>query len=168
MVRAACASATVGKQLPTDLYVHRSAEDDLPALLRILTFAARRVVGEVAYDLVKFAKDGRALSFLDYDDFDGNAHPALVRSIRVYLPRASYEIREYDASSNPPILHRKETFVTPYYPDYGLFKQLTEAEERLGLLSAPHIGTQQGWADILRMHGIEIQGHEIRRQESQC
>jgi DNA phosphorothioation-associated putative methyltransferase len=166
-VRAACAATPIGKHLPTDLYVHRSAEDDLPALLRVLIFAARRVVGELDCDLVKLSTDGRAISFLSYDDFDGDAHPALRRSIRVYLPRASYEIREYGASENPPILHRKETFVAPSYPCYAMFKQLTDAEDALDLLSAPDIGTRQRWAAVLSARGVRIDGHELRPIDGQ-
>ena len=58
-------SAPVGKRLPSDFYLHRSAEESLPALLRVLIFAARQVVGEVDYNIVKFAMDGRKISFLE-------------------------------------------------------------------------------------------------------
>jgi hypothetical protein len=43
----------------------------------------------------------------------------------LHLPRASYTIRDYSESENPPILHRKETFVDPLYPEYGMFAELT-------------------------------------------
>jgi len=49
----------VGKRLPSDFYLHRSSEDTLPALLRVLLFAARQVVGEVDYNIVKIAMDVR-------------------------------------------------------------------------------------------------------------
>ena len=66
------ASIPFGKAVATDFYVHRSLEDDLPALLRLLIFAARQIVGEVEYDVLKIAQDGRALSFLSYPDFDAH------------------------------------------------------------------------------------------------
>jgi DNA phosphorothioation-associated putative methyltransferase len=135
--------------------------------LRILIFAARRIVGELDYDILKLATDGRAISFLSYIDFDTDAHPALRRSVRVYLPRASYEIREYGASENPPILHRKDTLVSPSYPGYLMFKQLTDAEESMGLLAAPDIGTRERWAAVLATHGVEIHGHALRPVEKQ-
>jgi DNA phosphorothioation-associated putative methyltransferase len=166
-IRAACAITTVGKRLPTDLYVHRSAEDELPALLRVLIFAARRVVGELSYDLLKLATDGRAISFLSYEDFDGTPHPSLVRSVRIYLPKVSYEIREYGQSSNPPILHRKETLVAQSYPNYALFKQLSEQEEKLGLLSSPDIGNRQAWEELLDLRGLVLQGYELRQRDTQ-
>jgi integrase len=43
LVRQACLSAPVGKRLPSDFYVHRSAEESLPALLRVLLFAAGQI-----------------------------------------------------------------------------------------------------------------------------
>ena len=77
---------------------------------------------------------------MNYKSFDEEAHPALLHSVRVHLPSASYAIRDYSASENPPILHRKETFVDPLYPEYALFAELTRLEEEFGLLSQPDIG----------------------------
>ena len=105
-IKLVCDEVSYGKQLPKDLYLHRSVEDELPSILRVLIFAAHRIVGTFDYDLIKIATDGRAVSFLKYRDFDEDPHPALERSIRVYLPRATYGIREYSESLNPPILHR--------------------------------------------------------------
>ena len=49
-------------------------------------------------------------------------------------------------SQNPPILHRKETFVPDDYPGRDKFARLTAQEERAGLLDeARDIGTRQAW-----------------------
>ncbi len=156
-----CASCPVGKQLPSHLYVHRSAEDELPSLLRVLLFAGKEIVGELPYDLIKFTKDGRAISFLQYQNFDEDPHPALLRSIKVYLPKTTYGIREYLSSPNPPILHRKETFVLPNYPHYEIFRKLTELEESLDLLSSPDIGYRRPWEELLVSRGVRIQNHLV-------
>ena len=156
-----CTSCRIGKLLPSHLYVHRSAEDELPPLLRVLLFAGKEIVGELPYDLVKFAKDGRAISFLHYQNFDENPHPALVRSVKVYLPKASYDIREYANSPNPPILHRKETFVLPNYPHVEKFRKLTEQEESLGLLSSPDIGYRRPWEELLVSRRVRVQNHRL-------
>jgi DNA phosphorothioation-associated putative methyltransferase len=160
-VSTVCRTAGVGKLLPEDLYVHRSAENDLPALLRLLIFAGWLIVGEISYDLVKIALDGRALSFLQYSNFDEDPHPTLARSIRVHLPRAHFAIRDYRSAANPPILHRKETMVRSDYPHFEAFKQLTEKEEALGLLSAEGIGFRDSWQSLLRASGVEIVGHTL-------
>ena len=34
----------------------------------------------------------------------------------------------------PPVLHRKETFVAPSYPDYDRFAYLTQQQVAMGLL----------------------------------
>lgn len=160
-VKAACSTAGVGKLLPGDFYIHRSAEDELPALLRLVLSAARNVVGSVEYDIAKIALDGRAVSFLAYESFDEDAHPALQRSLRVYLPRASYGIREYSGYGSPPILHRKETLVARSYPHFEKFLALTESEEAAGLLSNPNIGMREDWLALLKGTGYAIEGHTL-------
>jgi DNA phosphorothioation-associated putative methyltransferase len=161
VVASVCETCRVGKLLPSHLYVHRSAEDELPPLLRVLLFAGKEIIGEVPYDLVKFAKDGRAVSFLLYKDFDGDPHPSLLRSVKVYLPKATFDIREYFNSDNPPILHRKELFVLSTYPHFETFRRLTEQEDSFGVLSSPDIGYRRHWEDLLRSHGICIDGHSL-------
>ena len=161
VVATVCASCPVGKLLPFHLYVHCSAEDELPALLRLIIFAGKEIVGEVPYDLVKFATDGRTISFLQYQSFDEDPHPALLRSVKVYLPKTTYGIREYLSSPNPPILHRKETFVLPSYPHYETFRRLTEQEENLGLLSSPEIGYRRPWEELLLSRSVRIANHQL-------
>lgn len=161
-VRAACASSPFGKLVATDLYFHRSVEDDLPPLLRLLAFAAREIVGDVAYDIIKISGDGQAVSFLAYPHFDQDPHPALSHSVRVYLPRASYEIRDYSGYENPPILHRKDALVGPSYPHFEKFRRLTEAEQSLGLLSMPEIGRRTTWQNLLAARRVAIEHHMIR------
>jgi DNA phosphorothioation-associated putative methyltransferase len=161
LIRESCLSAPVGKRLPSDFYLHRSAEESLPAVLRVLTFAARQIVGEVDYNIVKFAMDGRKISFLKYKDFDNEAHPELLHSVRVHLPSASYAIRDYSSSENPPILHRKESFVDPLYQNYSAFARLTRQEEDLGLLSRVDIGFKSEWRRLLSERKLHIAGHEV-------
>lgn len=172
VVAKVCRTCPAGKLLPSHLYVHRSAEDELPALLRVIIFAGKQIVGELPYDLVKFATDGRAISFLQYQNFAEDPHPALLRSIKIYLPKATYGIREYLNSPNPPILHRKETFVLLNYPHFETFRKLTEQEEALELLSSPDIGYRRPWEELLVSRGVRIQNHKLfverRSEESQA
>jgi DNA phosphorothioation-associated putative methyltransferase len=77
--------------------------------------------------------------------------------------------RDYSAAQNPPILHRKETFVTPDYPLYEKFARLTAQEEKWGLLEAAAlIGTRDGWERRLVERGVELRGHRLlRRRDGQ-
>lgn len=161
LIREACNRAPIGKKLPEDFYVHKSAEGQLPALLSLLIFAARQVVGELDYDLVKVATDGRKVSFMRYSNFEDEAHPQLFYSVRIYLPTSSYSIRDYSKSLNPPILHRKDAFVDPWHPRYVEYSNLTQAEESLGLLSRSDIGTRDGWLAVLKERRIRIIDHTI-------
>jgi DNA phosphorothioation-associated putative methyltransferase len=163
VIRKACASAPIGKRLPEDFYLHRSAEDSLPALLHVVLFAARQVVGDVDYNIAKISMDGRKVSFQDYKNFDEAPHPELLHSVRVHLPSASFTIRDYSASENPPILHRKEIFVDPLYPEYSTFAELTRQEEELALLSRPDIGFRRQWQALLSERCLRIEGHSVVR-----
>ncbi len=160
-VRMACEAAQIGKRLPNHLYVHRSAEDELPVLLRLVILAAKQVVGELPYDLVKISHDGRAVSFLMYLNFDSDPHPVLLQSVRVYLPKAEHVIRDYQGSANPPILHRKDAFVSRTYPYFEKFRRLTEQEEAAGLLSAPGIGFRLAWEQLLDSRGLRVIDHQV-------
>jgi DNA phosphorothioation-associated putative methyltransferase len=160
-VRRCCEASSVGKKLPDALYVHCSAEELLPASLRLLLFAARQVVGDLEYNVAKISSDGRSISFLSYKNFEDDPHPALLYSVRVYLPRVEYTIRNYSNSDNPPILHRKELFVGPLHPLYRVFRELSVQEEQLGLLGGTDIGKRLGWLAVLEEHGVLTENHHV-------
>lgn len=160
-VRAGCEASPVGKRLPTELYVHRTAEPELPPLLRVLLFAAQQVVGQVDYDIARMATDGRSVAFLAYDGFDENPHPPLRYSVKIHLPTSSYDIRDYREHLNPPIIHRKDAFVSAAHPRYAQFLALTRQEESLGLLSSPDIGHRQQWEALLVARGLTVRNHEL-------
>jgi DNA phosphorothioation-associated putative methyltransferase len=165
-VQHAARNAPVGKFVGDSLYVHRSAEDRLLPLSRIQIFAARQIVGQQEYDLVKLSADGRKVSFLKYPGFDTIAHPALASSVSVYLPKADYGYRDFSSSENPPILHRKDSLVDETYPLYDKFAALSRQEEKCSLLSRPDIGQREGWNRILAELGLRICGHRVLRQKS--
>ena len=158
--------APAGKRVNDTLYVHRSVEDALPPLLRLVVFAGKQIVGDTGYNVLKLSWDGRKVAFLTYDRFDEEAHPALRNSVLAYLPKTDYGIRDYSDSSNPPVLHRKETLVLQDYPAFEKFRALTEKEERFGLLSQGGIGHRQQWEEALVRAGLTVAGHTLRRRRS--
>ena len=163
---AAAQAASVGKRVAGSLYAHRSAEEQLPALNRLQLFAARQIVGDTEYDVLKLAADGQKVSFLRYPGFDNDAHPCLQSSLAVYLPRADYGFRDFSHSENPPILHRKDALVDETYPLYQKFAFLTRQEEKRALLSRPDIGRKRDWEKVLRQAGLEVRGHRLFRRKS--
>jgi DNA phosphorothioation-associated putative methyltransferase len=165
LVKAAIDCVSFGKRLPEDFYFHISQESLLPPLLRLIVFAARQIVGDVECDLIKVSTDGRKVSFLRYPDFDHTAHPELNYSVKVYLPKAAHSFRDYADSTNPPLLHRKETFLDDLHPDYQKCAQLTEREEALGLLSRTDIGFRNGWRAALDEKRVALQGYDLQPSE---
>jgi DNA phosphorothioation-associated putative methyltransferase len=161
-VKAVCESLSWGKLVFDDLYIHRSLEEELPALLRLIVFAGRQIVGDIDHNVIKMSVDGRKVSFLYYENFDQEPHPALRFGIRIYLPKAAYQIRDFRDSLNPPILHRKDTLVSQTYPYYTMFRGLTLAEEAEGILSQPNIGHQKQWAELLAAKKLVLEGHALR------
>ncbi len=161
----ACGRSPVGKQLPDDLYVHVSALEALEPLLRIYEGCGRAYLGDVeGANIIKIHRRSGKLSYLAYPEFDTDPHPALVRSVRVNLRTRQIESSDYSQRANPPVLHRKETFLPAEHPLFGKFARLTEVEERHGLLDiSSTIGTREGWKGRLEERGFALRGHRLVR-----
>lgn len=164
-VGAAADASTIGKRLPTDLYVHESGVGLLPPVLRVYEGCARWLAGEVDADLVKLATDKPKVSYLLYPGFEKDPHPVLRRSLYVRLAALHVGVRDYSATENPPILHRKEAFLAPDHPLRERFARLTAQEERWGLLDEVRtIGTRDGWQERLEASGAALKGHRLVRR----
>jgi DNA phosphorothioation-associated putative methyltransferase len=161
----ACKRSPVGKLLPNALYVHRSALDGLEPLLRVYEGCGRAYLGEVeGANVVKLHRFSGKLSYLVYPEFDSDPHPALLRCVKLSLRTRELECYDYAASDNPPVLHRKETFLHAEHPLHARFARLTRQEERHGLLEdAATIGTRAGWERRLREAGFRLHGHRLVR-----
>jgi DNA phosphorothioation-associated putative methyltransferase len=106
-------------------------------------------------NLIKLHRHSSKVSYLVDPDFDADPHPALLRSIKLNLRSREIESSDYAASANPPVPHRKETFLLPEDPRRAKFERLTRQEERAGLLDeSATIGTRTGWAERLREWGV--------------
>jgi DNA phosphorothioation-associated putative methyltransferase len=161
----ACKRSTVGKLLPDDLYVHRETLDCLEPLLRIYEGCGRAYLGEVeGANLIKIHRRTGKLSYLVYPDFETDPHPALLRCVKLNLRTRQIECYDYAQSSNPPILHRKETFLRADSPLHAKFARLTAQEDKHGLLDDPSgIGTRDGWARRLAERHYALRGHRLVR-----
>jgi len=169
VVASAADQSPVGKRLPTSLYLHESALHGLPHVLRVYEGCARWLVGEVeGANIIKLATDKPKVSYLEYPDFDKDPHPALWRTTFVRIGALDIDERNYSASENPPILHRKEIFVANDYPLRQKFVRLTAQEERFGLLATETrtIGNLRGWQERLIECGVTLRGHRVVRIKS--
>ena len=104
---------------------------------------------------------------MSYPKFDKDPHPALASSTYVKLAKLEVDYRDYTQSTNPPILHRKENFVLPDYPNYGKFERLTRQEERYGLFDSDSrfIGNREGWQERLETCQVSLRGHRLIRKK---
>ncbi|HMS12469.1 MAG TPA: DNA phosphorothioation-associated putative methyltransferase [Microthrixaceae bacterium] len=158
-----------GKILPDSVYVHADYIDLLPPLLRIYEGAGRALLGTVEdVAIVKLSRVERRISYLSYPTFEKEAHPPLATSLRADLRSLRVKWRDFRESENPPILHRKETFVPEVHPTRAKFERLTRHEERAGLLDEPTtIGTRSRWQALLVASGYELRGHRLLRVQDQ-
>ncbi len=75
---------------------------------------------------------------------------------------------DYATSTNPPILHRKETLLPPGHELVAKFARLTRQEEKLGLLDeTATIGTREGWESRLAERGFTVRGHRLLRRRDE-
>ena len=114
------------------------------------------------YNVIKFILSEFRISFLEYSDFFNKPHPQLKSSITINLATGKIRNYNYTKSDNPPILHRKETFLEPSHPSILKFKALTEAEEYEGLYENPKIiGFKKNWEHLLDEKGLSYEGHRL-------
>jgi len=146
---------TFGKRLPGALYVARDEGSDFgPELNQLLAQLA--VVFEVGpeFNLIKFRTDELKVSFLSYPDFMDDPHPALRHAVTIDLATGKARHMDYADNLNPPILHRKETFLAPEHTRRAGFAALTRAEEAAGLYErTATIGFKLNWERLLREKG---------------
>lgn len=161
-----CQESKVGKLTPSALYIHESALSQLAPVLRIYEGCARAFIGSVeGANIIKLHRDSPRVSYLSYPDFEEDPHPSLRASLLVELQTFRMDLRRYEQVANPPILHRKEEFVTLEHPLREKFARLTAQEERHGLYTSPErIGTRNGWEQVLQAQGVSLRGHRVVRK----
>jgi len=169
IVKLACQKSKIGKFTPSALYVHINSLNELEPQLRIYEGCASRVFGRPEETtLIKLHTSEPKISYLYYPDFDTDPHPSLKAAIVIDLQTFKITRGDYATRENPPILHRKETFVTPNYPLYEEFAQLTQIEVQSRLYENPsEIGTRKGWEKCLEEKRIEIKGHQVYQNGEQ-
>lgn len=161
-IESACQEAPIGKLTPEALYIHVDYLHTLPPILRVYDGAARQLTGNVDdATLVKLNRLKPQVSYLVYPTFNREAHPALKYSIVGKLSEGRMKHRSFADRNNPPILHRKESFIARDDTRWSKFARLTRQEERAGLLDRSDIGTSNGWHCALNEAGHTVRGHVL-------
>lgn len=165
IIKQACHHSKIGKLLPAALYVHISALNEIDPKLRLYEGCASRNIGGMEdANIIKFHTDKPCISYLYYPEFESIAHPALQWSMLIDLRDLSLRFRDYSQQENPPILHRKETFLSQNHRLYSKFAKFTKSEEKAGLYSETKtIGNQRGWEKRLQSCDVQIKNHRVIR-----
>lgn len=117
-------------------------------------------------NIIKLNRLEPKISYLNYSAFEEDPHPTLAQSLSVHLQTFRVRTRDYSGSRNPPILHRKETFLPAEHPLRAKFARLTAAEEAKELLvEGNRIGTRYHWEQTLAEKGLAIRGHRLVRHQ---
>ncbi len=153
-----------GKRLPGAVYLIDFKDDPrIPSILRITVAELRkRLEIDQQFNLLKFHTISPKISFLAYPEFEKHPHPALAEAVIVDLVTGKTRRDNYRTRANPPILHRKETFLPPDHPLHGKFAKLTRQEEAAGLLEdTSRIGFRLNWERALAEKGLGFKGHKL-------
>ena len=87
--------------------------------------------------------------------------------LKLSLRSRELDCFDYPKSTNPPILHRKETFLARAALA-AKFTRLTQQEEKHGLLDeTATIGTREGWQRRLAERGFTVRGHRLVRRKGE-
>jgi len=153
-----------GKRLPTAVYIHRPADWGIipPELAATVERAMNACQPDPEWNLLKLHTDQVAVTFLTYPNFDSDPHPALAEASKINLNTGAVVRTDYRKRANPPILHRKETFLSADDPRCAVFSQLTKQEEAAGLYRDPsRIGLRIQWQTLLKRLGLSYDGHNL-------
>ena len=159
-----CRQSKVGKILPDAFYIHIGAIAELDDLLVAYEAEARELLGrkDNNYNILKFGLSKHQISYLSYPEFESDPHPQLKYSLIVNLQTQGIDYRDYTDSKNPPILHRKETFISKQHALYVKFSHLTKCEQEIGLLKpAKQIGFLKQWQQFLSLNHIKFEDHYL-------
>jgi hypothetical protein len=81
--------------------------------------------------------------------------------MHIDLRDLSVSYQDYSDMYNPPILLRKEAFVTASYPHYEKFAKLTRQEEKLGILDRGAVKKHREWVKCLEENCVKIKDHKL-------
>jgi DNA phosphorothioation-associated putative methyltransferase len=158
-----------GKRLPDAIYIYRPETGSVSkALLAEIQRAEVAAHPPSNWNLLKLHINEVALTFLFYPHFESDPHPALAEATKINLNTGSIVRIDYQNRANPPILHRKETFLPSGHKLRAEFEALTRAEEEAGLyLDTTRIGNRVHWHNLLRRKKFGYEGHRLVPLKSQ-
>ena len=160
----------IGKHLPDAVYLHKSAIDAVPIILQAFfeKISSDLHLENTPWNLIKFSKRDFKLSLLYYPAFFEDSYPALHSSNTINLEKRSVRKSSYVKSENPPILHRKETFLKHDHPSVPVFRKITKEGEEAGLYQNTRtIGFKKSWERLIAQKGLFLVEGRLQRRNEQ-
>ena len=156
LVRRRLAATGRGKHVGRFSYYHYAVAAEVPGTLERLEFIKRQIHDlHFPFNVIKLGERCR-ISFLRYEHFDV-AFPALIAALSCDIEKKTVRHISYQASHNPPILHRKELLLPAHDPRVRTGSRLTQWLEQHGAFrQTKTIGTREGWRRRLMETGIDI------------
>ena len=160
---------SLGKHLPDAIYLHETALE--VASLVICRFVYKKIIEfdlqEIDWNIIKISKKEYRVSLLNYPVFFSDSYPELHASFLLDFANNTLQKRSYKISKNPPILHRKEMFLSPDHHAVDEFRQITIEGEEAGLYESPSkIGFRKGWEELIKAKGYELTGGHLKKKSN--
>lgn len=152
------------KKVRGKLYIHKSAISKLNSGLKsTIELALTYIASNEKWNIIRIDSSEK-VGFLYYPKFNEEPHPSLQYSTLVNINSGEKKFRNA-SKSNPPILHRKETFLKPNDKNYEKFSKLTQQEEKAGLLDpkiSHRIGFKKYWEGLMDKKRLTIINHHLK------
>ncbi|MDA3939161.1 MAG: hypothetical protein PF693_07620 [Spirochaetia bacterium] len=157
-----------GKKLNHSLYITEESLGDVDEILyEFVADLKARVDADSEYNIIKFFTNEFKISWLSYPDFFDDPHPSLKKSLTLNIATGKTRNFNYDRFLNPPILHRKETFLHPGHPLIESYSELTRKEESYDLYTnTKTIGFKLNWEKLLNEKGLSYKGHKLIQSQT--
>jgi hypothetical protein len=137
------------------LQLHVSVLDRLPAVLRAYVGCGLVLWDETsAVQLLKIHIGTGKLTLMEFEDFDGQLLPRLLRRVKINLRRLDYRVFEYGGVANPkPLLYFKSRYINEEYPTYQHQSAFDESILQSGVLEGYG---EYGPSEVELTHSLEL------------
>lgn len=149
------------KKILHDMYLHRSAVDDLPEPHRWMVKLAMSLTGlgpdVICISSLSTRENGYSVRFAWVDDFDRNPEPAILRmqTYRIEGTNATLVKQHVSRNGNPQVYHAKELLVREDYPGFSVAKAKARRARYLKLNpDKKRMGYQKWWHQWLKENKI--------------
>ena len=145
------------KKVMKSLYVHKSNLSELGEENVKIVEERKKLIGDFAYDVIKFDMDTENVTFIECEEFDKIHEPMVGKQ---YLTKKDGEKKLMPSKGQ--VYHKKYMFVAPNYTGFDIEAEKNRAEKYDELLKMHEdkkiknkIGYRKKWDEVLDWMGME-------------